>query len=80
MQEGHRAIADAVTEKTKARGLGHPQQLRRAIHPLAAACKINEWMQSMEEGLRRDGDIRNYGCEQGSTHIWHLGRNSRLCR
>ena len=45
VQEGHQAIADAVMEKkTKARGLGCPQGLGRAIWSLAGTCNVDDQM------------------------------------
>ena len=51
VQEGHRAIMDAIMEKkTKAREPGHPQGLRGAIQPSASTCNVDNWMQGLEEG------------------------------
>ena len=43
IQEGHRAITDAILEmKMKARGPGHPEGLSRAVQSSAAACNVND--------------------------------------
>ena len=45
IQEGHRAIVNAVLEtKMNARGPGHPQGLRGVAQSSSAACNVNNWM------------------------------------
>ena len=86
MQEGHRAMVDAIMEKkTKARGHGHPQGLRRATWSSAAACNINDWMQGLDEGVshkevRRIDDICACGQKQSGAHAQHFGRGGRWHR
>ena len=58
VQKGHWAIVDTVMEKRmKARGPGHPQGSGRAIQSLAGACKVDDWMQGLDEGAS-DGEVR----------------------
>ena len=50
VQDGHKAIADAVVEKrTKARGPGHPCGMTKVMRTPAVAYDIEEWMQGVEE-------------------------------
>ena len=50
IQEGHRAIADAVVEKrTKARGPGCPHGMTKVTWASTTAYNIEEWMCSLEE-------------------------------
>ena len=58
VQEGDWAIVDAVMEKkTKARGPGCPQGLRRAIQSWTSTCNISDWMWGLDEGAS-DGEVR----------------------
>ena len=51
VQEGHRAIVDAIMEKKMiASGPGCPQGLDGATQPSDAACNVNDWMQCLDEG------------------------------
>ena len=65
IQEGCQAIADAVVEKrTKARGLGHPCGMKKAIWAPATAYNIEEWMWGLEEDAPKveasNGDVGNH--------------------
>ena len=69
IQEGHRAMVHAVMEKkTKTRGPGHSQELRRATWPSPAACNVDDWMwgldkEASDEEVRRIDDIHACGQE-----------------
>ena len=53
VQEGNRAIADAVVEKrTKARGAGCPHRMTKVTRTPATAYNIEEWIWGVEGTLR----------------------------
>ena len=41
----------------KARGLGHPCWLGRAIRPLAGTCNVDDWVRGQDKGAS-DGEVR----------------------
>ena len=85
VQVGHQIIADAVMEKkTKARGTGHLQGLGKAIKSLAGVCKVDDWMQGLDEGasngeLQRTVDS-HIQCIIGWGRWWQWQRAPRIPR
>ena len=86
LQEGHRAIADAILEmKTKARGPGHPKGPKGAAQSSAAACNIDNWMQGLNKEpsngeVRKAGNVHTHGYVWGGTHAWHVSGGGRWHR
>ena len=72
-------------KKTKARGPGHPQGLKRFIWSSAATGNVNDWMWGLDKEapdgkVRGTDDVCTHGYKQGSADAMHVGGSGRSHR